>query len=455
MPTLDRDDGATVTAPPPFSPKLLGRTSQKLWLALASVVVLASGALLAPRAMPTALSTGAERATPLLEAEVQRREPERLFRGVQDVASKVGGYGVAIDAPPNRQPATVRDYGSTKRVSAPVGFGVVVSPSGDVLTVSTPLAGRLSLAVQTPDGEARDAQVVAYDAQTGLSLLRLASPTPTGGPPVAMAPLELGALAVAVGHWTAQKIVVPIFVTSVGPEGYSITASDGSILPGTPIYNLDGELAAIATGSGPAGTALPVNDAMSQLIARADAGVGLTPAIGVALQPIDKRSSVVFGETGVIVNDVVPDGPADRAEIEAGDVLVSVGGIAVDSTDSAQAAIAQLTPGAETTVEIRRDSRERTVTVLVGSTYQIAAAARSAMSDRGGQDLGLVAETIFDPAELHAAGVPLRARVLRVNGRPVTSRNQALREIQRGGTIASVYLQHDDERFFAAIERSP
>ena len=62
--------------------------------------------------------------------------------------------------------------------------------------------------------------------------------------------------------------------------------------------------------------------------------------------------------------------------------------------------------------------------------------------------------TIFPIAALEATRIPLDARVIRVNGRPVSTRAEALREWRRGRVAAIVLLRHDDRHFFAVLEEA-
>ena len=79
------------------APKLLGSLRLKVRLAAAATAVLVAGALLAPKAAPTAVPASQERPVPLLEQEVQRREPVRLFRPVQEIARQIIAHNVTAE----------------------------------------------------------------------------------------------------------------------------------------------------------------------------------------------------------------------------------------------------------------------------------------------------------------------------------------------------------------------
>jgi hypothetical protein len=148
--------------------KLLAAPALKAGVAVASGLVLAIGAWLAPRRAPTALSVPEERPAPLLEEQVETRQVVRRFRGIQEVAARVRDRSVAI--PPAAPRVLTRDDFSEppgeRRVA---GFGVFVS-ANDVLTHANALRGRMSVPLTTADGRSLNAEFAAYEPSTGLVL---------------------------------------------------------------------------------------------------------------------------------------------------------------------------------------------------------------------------------------------------------------------------------------------
>lgn len=260
-----------------------------------------------------------------------------------------------------------------------------------------------------------------------------------------------GALVAAVARSGSRRMVVPLFVTSVDGARYSIGGEDASILPGTPIYNLAGELVAIAGGPGRPRFAISARDAAERLAARAREGSGHPASLGLTFQRIDNRIARVFGETGALVADVVEDGPAATAGVEPGDVVVGVGGRVVESVEAVQRSIVSLSPGMPQTLRIRRTAVDRMLTVTPATAYEIAAAvhARTRNPPAGAPE----ASALFAASALGAAVVSPVSRVLRVNGRRIASEAEARRELRRGRSPALLYLQHEGRRFFAVVER--
>lgn len=426
--------------------KLLGNTGVKLRLALASAFVLGAGALLAPRAEPTALSTPQELAAPLLEEQVPLRQSQVAFRGVQDMVARGRDYAVFIGSAPAPPLALVNDYSMvTATPLAGGGFGVFVS-SIYILTHAAALDGRTSFDVTIAAGRSVPATVAAYEPSTGLVLLQTPAaerPLPT----LAAAAPEVGSLTAGIGRTKGGDVALPVFVTAVARDRFTVGGVQ-TIGPGLPLYTLEGDLIAIAVG-GISGTAYPAADAATRLIARAAAG-DRRASLGLSLQDRTGPLATAFGDSGVLVTAVVPGSPSDRADVEPGDVLQAIDDLPIATTQAAAAAVAALKPGAEATLRLVRAGRPRTATVVASLAYEVAALADANVPQRVAT--GIDGRTIFPIAALEAAGIPLDARLLRVNARTVSTRADALREWRRGRLAAVLLLRHEDRQFFAVLE---
>ncbi len=426
--------------------KLLAAHAIKIRIAVWSSLVLTIGAWLAPRTASTALSAPQERPAPLLEEQVQLREVPRPFRGVQDVATRVRDYTVAIRSAEPPAVETQNDFSETTARFHAAGFGVFVSET-HILTQALALDGRSSTQLLTADGQTLAAEVAAYEPSSGLVLLH----TNTSGSrpvPLASESPDAGTLAVAVGWWEGRDIAVPVFITSVESARYSIGPMNGGVMPGMPVYNVDGELLALA-GDGRDGHAFPVRDAADRLIARASAGERLA-SFGIAFQDLAGLLTGIFGDKGALISDVVAGGPADGAGLQPGDVLLAVGDIDVDSAATATQALSSVQVGTATVLRVQRTARVRAVDVTPVLAYEVAALARA-----GERPSGPEARTIFPRPLLDRAGVPATARVLSINGRAVSSGAQAQREWRRVRRPVALSLLHDNRRFFAAVEPMP
>ena len=331
------------------APKLLGPIRLKLRVAAICIAVLGAGAMLAPPPTPTAVPASQESPVPLLEQELERREPIRVFRPVRDVALRVMPHNVTLPSVARAQPRTVPDFTfMSGAISRPSGFGVIVDAYGSVLTHASALDGRTALPVQTATGESLPAEVVGYEASTGLAMLRINGGGALPPVPISGSRPEPGSLAATAARWNGRDIVAPVFVTSAESEAYSIDAH-GAALGGIALYNLDGEAFAIA-GAPNQGTAFPLREAIERFAARRASGRPLDASLGVMFQPLDGPLQQVFGNTGALVSRTIAGGPAEAAGLARGDVIVRIGEMPVAAPAAAQQAIAALKPGTATTI---------------------------------------------------------------------------------------------------------
>jgi S1-C subfamily serine protease len=419
--------------------KLLSAVGLKVRIAVGSAAVLFVGAWIAPPATPT-VEVSQERAAPLLEERIQLRESVRPFQGVDGAATGVIPYGVAILPPPAVAPVTGGDFGAARSILLDSGFGVRISAT-EIATHVDALDGRSAVRVWSTDGAVTIGTVTAYDA-SGIVLLR----TESSGLPVAPLAADLlppGALAVGASPGTERTIVRPIFITSASSRDYTIGSVEMDPPPGMPIYTLDGALAAISAGSG--GRAVPVEPVISRLRARAADGPP-SGALGITHQRLPEPLHSTFGDRGLVVTRVVPAGPADRAGIRPGDVIVELEDRPVDDSDSLSQVLDSTREGTVVRVDLRRSGRLLTLEVTLASPVAIAAQARRDAEPGGTRAADSLSATVLEDARLSAD-----ARILSINGRSVSSPQQAEREFRRLRTPAAVLVQHGRERFFVAV----
>jgi S1-C subfamily serine protease len=326
------------------------------------------------------------------------------------------------------------------------GFGVFVS-NRHVLTHTGALNGQLTPDIYVADGATTRARVVTYEPPSGLVLLEVETFEGRGPASTATDALTPGALAVAVGRSAERETAVPVFVTSVGREGYTIGAVDDGLLPGMPVFNLAGELLAVAAPDGQEVRAIPVRQAPERMLARASAGERRS-SFGLGFQVPTGRLADLFGKEGVLISEVLPRGPADVAGIEVGDVLLAVGEVPIDSADTAARTLRTAAIGAATTLRIRRGARVNDVEAMPAGAFEMAALARS----KGDAAQGPEARVLFPEAVLESTGIPPSARVLRVNGRAPTTRAQVERQLRLARQPVAVLLREGDGRFFAVVE---
>jgi S1-C subfamily serine protease len=239
-----------------------------------------------------------------------------------------------------------------------IGTGIVLSPSGEVLTNYHVVQGANAINA-TVNGQSYGADLVGYDREHDIALLQLRGaqglPTATIGDSNALAP---GDPVVALGNAQGSNAPLTQEVGTVTAFGRSVNAEDeltGSsdeingliefAAPvragdsGGPVINGAGQVVAMTTaasvnfrmGPGGKGFAIPINDAMAiagQIRSRTPSDsvhVGAPTMLGVGVRSAPRQGG------GVIIQDVMRGGPADAAGLVPGDLLTTLDGTALDS----------------------------------------------------------------------------------------------------------------------------
>ena len=273
------------------------------------------------------------------------------------------------------------------RRRAPIagGTGFLVSPQGLALTNSHVIAGATAVEVELSDGRTTLVDVVGDDPATDLALL--AVPGEIGAAPLVLADsseLRVGDLALAVGcpYGLARTVTLGIVSalgrTLEGRDGRRIEGvvqTDAQLNPGNsggPLLGVDGRVIGVATamvqGAGglcfavPSSTARLVLDelAVHGRVRRAFLGIG---AEEVLLPRALAQSLGVDPPRGVSVRSVDPHGPAAQAELQAGDVIVALGGEPIRTVSDLHRALGAGAIGRDTELVVLRGARRVSVRV--------------------------------------------------------------------------------------------
>ncbi len=258
------------------------------------------------------------------------------------------------------------------------GTGFVVDRDGTIATNAHVVgsASRVQVRFEGRD-EAVPATVRGTDTSSDLAVLDVGAQAVDGVRPLALADsdgVEVGDLAVAIGSpfglaQTATAGIVSGLEREIqAPDGFQIDRviqTDAPINPGNsggPLLDARGRVigvnSQILTGGGQGnvgiGFAVPAN-AVQEVLPRLERGETVErPYLGV---------STAAGAGGVVVQSAAPGGPAAAAGVQQGDVVVAVGGTAVDQPDEVADAIRDRSPGDRLELTLRRGGAERTVTV--------------------------------------------------------------------------------------------
>jgi serine protease Do len=260
-----------------------------------------------------------------------------------------------------------------KQVVSAVGSGVIVDPSGIIVTNNHIVDDTTQVKV-TVSGDDREytADVIGRDAQLDLAVLKVDTDEPLPAAKLGdSSKLLVGDYVVAIGnpygleHTVTQGIVSARGRILPGARPMvPLVQTDASINPGNsggPLFDLEGRVVgintAIVVGARGIGFAVPVNvvrKALPQLLHNGKIDRG---SVGVNLTHLPSQlahSLRVHEETAALVHDVTPGGPAAAAGLQPGDVIVRWDGAAVDGSDMLETMITLTPPGTRVQVEVLR-----------------------------------------------------------------------------------------------------
>jgi serine protease Do len=374
-----------------------------------------------------------------------------------------------------------------------LGSGVVVDPSGIVLTNAHVVERATDIEIATSDGKKHKAKLVGVDRRTDLAVLRL-----QGGGPFPAATLgdsekiKVGDWVLAIGSPFGLQQTVTAGIISA--KGRSLNQgglyddflqTDAAINPGNsggPLVNMNGEVvginSAILSRSGGnigIGFAIPANMARriyTELVAKGKVTRGW---LGVSIQPLTPELAASFGLSapkGVLISDVVQDSPAEKAGIKAGDIITEFNGKKVDTPQDLQKAVTATEPGKSAAVSLWRDKAQKSVDLKIAETPDDGVALRSGSKGRSLVGLevrpitpdvarqlnlrsteGVVVFRVEEEGPAAEAGVQRGDVIREVNRQRIRSMqdfDRAVRDLKEGDRV-TVLLQRGPQALYVAF----
>ncbi len=269
---------------------------------------------------------------------------------------------------------------------ASLGSGVIVSSDGYILTNNHVIDAADEIDVVLADGRKAPGRVVGADPETDLAVIRIDL---KNLPVIVLGQADaarVGDVVLAIGNpfGVGQTVTMGI-ISAVGRNNLHINHFENFIQTDAAINfgnsggalidtsgNLLGINSAIYSQSGGSvgiGFAIPVSTAKSVMDAIIKHGQVVRGWIGIETQDITPELAESFDlaqQGGTIIAGVVRNGPADRAGIRPGDILLAIDGKKVGNTSEILNQIAQLTPGGKSTMTVVRKDRESKFAVTVG-----------------------------------------------------------------------------------------
>jgi serine protease Do len=387
-------------------------------LSVSSSSLLSAGVFVASVVTPTATHAQAsvrdlpdfadlaERASP---AVVNIRTTERRGGGAagpggandEQLRELFRRFGIPIPNSPNNpdrrrgQPDDEESSGSPQQRG--VGSGFIVSADGVVLTNAHVVDGADEVIVTLNDKREFKAKILGADKRSDVAVLKIEAS--------GLATLRIGdANRVRAGEWvvaigspfglsnTVTKGIVSAKQRDTG-DLLPLIQTDVAINPGNsggPLLNMRGEVVGInsqiySRSGGFMGIsfAIPIDEAMRVADSLRTLGRVVRGRIGVSIGNVSKDVAESIGlarAAGALVNGVERDGPAEKAGVEAGDIITRVDGKAIETSSDLRLAISNVKPGNKATLSIYRQGKPRDVGVTVGEldAPEAAASARAA-----------------------------------------------------------------------------
>jgi len=269
-----------------------------------------------------------------------------------------------------------------------LGSGVIVSADGRILTNNHVVENVDSIFVRTYDGERYTAKLLGADPQTDVAVLQIEAQNQPFIEIGNSDSLQVGEIVLAVGSPLSENLAYTVTQGIVSAKGRSnvgladyedFIQTDAAINRGNsggPLVNLDGRLVglntAILSSSGGfqgIGLAVPSNMAMRVMESLINEGRVVRGYLGVSIQDLTENIAQAFGleqTGGALIGQVEGDSPADKAGLEAGDVITSMDGRAINSSTELRNRVAATPPDTRVKLGILRGDNKLDIEVKLG-----------------------------------------------------------------------------------------
>lgn len=289
-------------------------------------------------------------------------------------------FGIPLPGRPG-QPRNPRG-GDEEPQTRGVGSGFILTPDGFVMTNAHVVEGADEVMVTLTDKREFKARIVGSDKRTDVAVVKIEA---AGLPAVKIGDvgrLKVGEWVLAIGSPFGLENTVTAGIVSAKQRDTGdylpFIQTDVAINPGNsggPLLNLRGEVIGInsqiySRSGGFMGIsfAIPIDEAMRVADQLRSSGRVIRGRIGVTIAPVTKEvaESIGLGKpAGALVQGVESGGPAEKAGIEAGDIIVKVDGKAVEKSVDLPRIIGAAKPGSRTTLQLFRRGATKDVNVVV------------------------------------------------------------------------------------------
>ncbi|MEZ9624250.1 Do family serine endopeptidase [Aliivibrio fischeri] len=365
-----------------------------------------------------------------------------------------------------------------------LGSGVIVdAKKGYIVTNHHVINNAEKILVQLYDGREYTAELIGSDELSDIALLKLEEAKNLTEIKLADSDnLRVGDFSVAIGNpFGLGQTVTSGIISALGRSGLNLDnfenfiQTDAAINSGNSggaLVNLNGDLIGINTAIlGPNGSnvgigfAIPSNmvrNLSEQILEFGHVKRGILGVQGGELTP---ELAEAFGyETnhGAFVSQVVPDSAADKAGIQAGDILISINGKKIQTFGELRAKVATLGAGKKVTLGLIRDGKEKTVTATLKEAEQIKAQAENLHNGLKGAELqntsqsdpvkGVKISNVEKASMAQRYGLQKDDVIIGVNRKPVKNLQQFRKLLESKPPILALNIQRGEHSLYLVIK---
>ena len=373
------------------------------------------------------------------------------------------------------RPAPVRGEGS----------GFIIKSDGVIMTNAHVVNGATEVVVRMTDRREYTAKVIGVDTRSDIAIIKIEAkdlPVVKVGDSRG---LKVGEWVLAIGApFGFENSATAGIVSAKGrtlDSGYvPFIQTDVPINPGNsggPLFNMKGEVVGVnsqiySRSGGYQGVSfsIPIDVAMQVSGQLQTSGHVTRGKIGVTIQRVTQGLSDSFGlpqPEGALVSSVEKGGPAEKAGVEPGDVILKLNGQPLNNSEELPVLVAGMTPGSSVNLEIWRNHGAKNLSVTLGALEDKRTAANGAPREQGGKlglavrplspeeqrqsntKGGLVVERATGPAA--EAGIQPGDVVLAANGATVNNADDLKSAVEKSKGHIALLIQRGDARIFVPV----